>query len=608
VGLPNILIPEIDVRGKSPYLELVPKGRVENLKFREKLYREGRTSRTSAEQIWSMCSKDILFWIQSFLCLFEPRPRAKLSGGSETGMDDVKELPFITWPFQDKAMLILNDCVEKGNDVVLAKTRDVGATWVFLAVFLWRWQFRDMNSFLVVSRKEEYVDKTGDPKTLFWKLDYMLKRQPIWLKPSMGRSLLSLRNLDNGSTIDGESTNGDVARGDRRTAIGLDEFAAVENGRAVLSATRDATSCRVFVSTPGDADCAFNEVVKKRPYVKLYLHWTLHPDKARGLYYQDGKPRSPWYDKEVVDRGHNAVEVARELDLDFEGSSYRFFPVELTEKLAMQTVRKPAQRGTVATNDKGEFLGFEKSDTGELELWVALDEKGRVPQGRRYAIGADISQGTGASVSCMKVADIQTGEVVAEWSSPRVDPLDLGEIGAALGWMFNEAYFCWEANGPGRSFGRKIMECGYRNIYWKRTTEKKEEFMDKGFSGIAGWYNEKDLKAVLMREYRRALSTMKFVERGLASVEELENFVVEADGSIMHVGSKTKEDPTGARENHGDRATAGMLACFAIAEQSKGKARPGEGVEAEPEEIPVGCLAWRINERRKDRSRGMGWG
>ena len=46
------------------------------------------------------------------------------------------------------------------------------------------------------------------------------------------------------------------------------------------------------------------------------LHWTLHPDKAKGLYHDaTGKPRSPWYDRRIKEKNMTAAAVARELDL-----------------------------------------------------------------------------------------------------------------------------------------------------------------------------------------------------------------------------------------------------------------------------------------------------
>lgn len=51
----------------------------------------------------------------------------------------------------------------------------------------------------------------------------------------------------------------------------------------------------------------------------LRLHWTLHPDKAEGLYYDaTGKPRSPWYDNEIKSKQMTQAAVARELDISYE--------------------------------------------------------------------------------------------------------------------------------------------------------------------------------------------------------------------------------------------------------------------------------------------------
>ncbi len=45
-------------------------------------------------------------------------------------------------------------------------------------------------------------------------------------------------------------------------------------------------------------------------------HWTAHPEKAKGLYFDaNGKPRSPWYDDQIKKKKMTPSAVARELDL-----------------------------------------------------------------------------------------------------------------------------------------------------------------------------------------------------------------------------------------------------------------------------------------------------
>jgi hypothetical protein len=66
-------------------------------------------------------------------------------------------------------------------------------------------------------------------------------------------------------------------------------------------------------------------------------------------------------------------------------------------------------------------------------------------------------------------------------------------------------------------------------------------------------------------------------------------------GEIAHARSQSKEDPSGAKQNHGDRVIADALANRAA------RRRPWrEGVIDQA--APVGSYAWRAaNRRRRDR-------
>jgi hypothetical protein len=140
--------------------------------------------------------------------------------------------PFITWAVQDEFIGELQDAIDGGHDTLINKSRDMGASWLCLSVLHWYWQFRPPVSFLEVSRKEELVDKAGSMDSLFEKHRYLLRWQPAWLRPRrIDDKYMHLGNLDLGSAIEGESTNGDAGRGGRKTAVLLDEFAAVPNGR-----------------------------------------------------------------------------------------------------------------------------------------------------------------------------------------------------------------------------------------------------------------------------------------------------------------------------------------------------------------------------------------
>tara|TARA_X000001388_G_scaffold73563_1_gene65448 strand:- start:4992 stop:6707 length:1716 start_codon:yes stop_codon:yes gene_type:complete len=570
---------------QNEFYDLVPKDPAQNLKFREEMVQMGSTDKKAAEELYIMCSRDMLFYINTFCWTYDPRV------GDGT-------LPFITYDFQNESFGELHDCIGK-RDIVIKKSRDMGASWMLLTVFEYMWHFRPSQSFLLVSRNEDYVDKPGNPKSLFWKIDFIHKYLPGWLKPRLTRTKLRLTNEDNGSTIDGESTTGDVARGDRRTAIGLDEFAAfdIDAGYRALASTRDATRCRIFNSTPSGTNNAFYDLATSDTISQITLHWTRHPIKAAGQYKDSqGKTRSPWYDEECK-RCANPQEIAQELDIDFAGSDYQFFDVIMLDKLMQDTARKPMTIGELKFNAVNASVeGFDQMPKGNLRLWVNPDAQGNLPKDRKYAIGADIAAGTGSSNSVLSVGDCRTGEKVAELVTPNLRPDQLATYAVALGRWFcgseDEATMIWEAPGPGRNFGDRVMELGYRNIWRKKSIDGK-------VNKIPGWWPTKDEKRSLYSEYRTALSTNKFINRSIDALRECKEIIFAATGWITHSRSLRTVDPSGARENHGDRPTADALLWLGM--QKTGPVKmPQVGV-------PDGSLLWRRQEYEEKKRKALEW-
>jgi hypothetical protein len=109
------------------------------------------SDRGAASQIWTMCSEDPLFYVAAFCFTYDPRLK-------------LATVPFVPYDFQCEAMLEINECIEIGQDFAMPKSRDMGASWMGLTIFEWRWKFRAMQSFLMVSRNESYVDKSDNPK------------------------------------------------------------------------------------------------------------------------------------------------------------------------------------------------------------------------------------------------------------------------------------------------------------------------------------------------------------------------------------------------------------------------------------------------------------
>ena len=131
-----------------PLYRLVPKGFSANLAYRKRMVLWGSESPENARALWIACSRDCLYWVNVFCWTYAPKDYPRYSNR-----------PFITYPYQDETVADLVKAVEEGHDVFIEKSRDMGASWMVLLVLTWYWTFYDQQSFLLGSRKEEYVDK-----------------------------------------------------------------------------------------------------------------------------------------------------------------------------------------------------------------------------------------------------------------------------------------------------------------------------------------------------------------------------------------------------------------------------------------------------------------
>ncbi|MFA5186690.1 MAG: hypothetical protein WC551_09460 [Patescibacteria group bacterium] len=588
---------------ETPFYSRVPKDMAGNLRYRAAIHRRVLEDPSSAAFFWDVCSKDLLYYVNVFGYTYDPRrqPFAKL--------------PFITYTFQDEALLEIYRAIGD-HDLFIEKSRDMGASWLNIVACEHVWHFKKHQSILFVSRTEDYVDKPDNPKSLFWKLDFFLNSMPAWMRPpgydeSLHRSRLHISNPYTYSVIDGESTTGNVARGDRRTAILLDEFAAVEQGFSVLTSTRDATKCRLFNSTPKGTSNA-HYAIRQTGVKKLRLHWSAHPLKAAGLYttdengelhvidkegypegYEpllDGRLRSPWYDEECK-RAANPQEIAQELDIDYQGSGYQFFRAESVHEAIRQYARPPIVVGELEYDDStAQPIRFREEPNGHLQLWCLLGRDNKPPTEHRYIVAVDVSAGTGSSNSTICAWDAATKEKVLQYANPYIRPEALAFQAVAVCRWLGNAQLIWESNGPGRQFGSRVEELGYMNVY----LSKRREAISGDTSAITGWSSTKEGKLVVLGDYRAAIEKGLCVNRSREALEETLDYIFGPDGSVYHSRSSDKSDPTGAKANHGDRVMADALAWKYMNDDVTA---PKE----ETPEVPVGCLAWRNKMREKEK-------
>lgn len=264
-------------------------------------------------------SEGFVYWCDNFAWIQNPRAETL----------EEKNIPFLLWDYQETAAEEIIRAILLGYDLPIEKSRDLGLSWLLIAIFVWGWNFHGWD-LLVGGQKAENVDTKGNIKSLLEKARYICERSPTWLIPDISdknfNKKMLLKHPKNGASLAGESNNTNFGRSDRRKAILFDEYTSWEQtDRAAWQSCSSTTRCRLPLSTPNTrgTNCHHYTVInnaKKKLLPFLRIHWSLHPIYGDGLYEDElGKLRSPWYDDEVK-RAPTINEVYQELDIDYDAS------------------------------------------------------------------------------------------------------------------------------------------------------------------------------------------------------------------------------------------------------------------------------------------------
>jgi hypothetical protein len=221
------------------------------------------------------------------------------------------QIPFLLFPKQEEWIVWFLERWKAQEPGITEKTRDMGMSWLTVALADTVCLF---NQGVVVgfgSRKEEYVDKIGSPKSLFWKARQFMSLLPAEFRGSwdVGSHAPHMRIVfpDSGSVITGESGDG-IGRGDRSSFYIVDESAFLERPQLVDASLSATTNCRQDISTPNGMG---NPFAQKRHSGKIKVftfHWRDDPRKDDAWYARQ---------REFLD----PVTVAQEIDINYAASA-----------------------------------------------------------------------------------------------------------------------------------------------------------------------------------------------------------------------------------------------------------------------------------------------
>ncbi len=587
----------------------IPKRDLENVEWRAKLLSRAEDDPILQRDLLAACGESLILWTNLFVWTYH-----QFDVDPETGKRiEAKQPhnPFITWEIQDILLEMFKYCLKNGLDILIDKCRDMGASWLCVVFIHWLWLFSPDSQLLEMSRTQDYVDQTGNMKALFQKHDYINGWLPEWMLPpgvmfgQKNRTKMHMKNLVNGSCIDGESTTEHAASGDRRKVILLDEFAKVEHGQLMRSATRDAALMRIINSTPAGAGTEYSRWKNDETVKKVFiLPFYEHPEKGKGRYIQKKEDggydiRSPWFDAE--EKVRSPKEMAREiLRQDIESGAVVFTLANVYTHIKL-FAREPRSRYHVhfkpnTPNDKVydivrskrlNRISIKRGSKGPLRIWTTLIMD-RPDQTKTYIFGIDIGKGQGASESVISIKCKETGEKIGEWRDANTPPYEMARICVAMAiWVGGRKprslpMLKWENNGPGWDFGRQVVKIFRYPFYYRRV--KPGQITDKKTLSY-GWHSDRTSKHELLSLYDRVLAHGGYINHSEYGLEQAKMYIHYSDGG-EGPACMVEESPS-ARKCHGDVVIADALT---LDDSELPKAKR-EGAKA-----PVNSCGYRRNE------------
>jgi hypothetical protein len=232
-------------------------------------------------------------WIAHWAVTYDPRKAAS---------DAPTVMPFAPFPRQVEMIAFLHACVDGQQSGLIEKARDMGATWLACAFSVWLWLYRPGAAIGWGSRKEQLVDKIGDPDSIFEKMRIIIRHLPRLMLPAgfdPRDDMLSMKivNRATGATITGESGD-NIGRGGRKLIYFKDESAHYERPEKIEAALSDTTNVQIDMSSVNGPGNVFHRRrengVEWAPGAALatdrvnvfVMDWRDHPAKDAAWYAQ----------------------------------------------------------------------------------------------------------------------------------------------------------------------------------------------------------------------------------------------------------------------------------------------------------------------------------
>lgn len=412
--------------------------------------------------------------------------------------DKVAKRPmlFRLWPAQWR---ILPD-IEVERLLVILKARQLGLTWLCAAYTLWITITQQMKLSVVISAKGDWAVEFLE------RVYFILKLLPSWVYPPVEKDTTETFRVRhyNGlySTIKSLTTTESGAQSKTPDLLILDETCWNPYVREIYSA-----------SEPG-IEMAKGRIIIISNSIKAAPGWGWTRTKFIEAWRQENDFKyifMPWQDQPGRPENFREIEMTRK-GKD-EQDVIEHYPETIEEAIsaiAGSYFGKTLSRHDVYIRDSGiegdcgslrrgslgDDLEFVSDDRGIMEVWRwpyhIIDNWDGLYWYRRYAIGADISEGLGQSYSVGYVLDRLKDELVCRVRSNRLDATEFAKVlywlsywyrSGTLGGDTELALICAERTGAGITTVKELSRLG-ANQYVRMVPGKIGSEMTKEF----GWH------------------------------------------------------------------------------------------------------------------------
>lgn len=219
-------------------------------------------------------------------------------------------IPFILFPKQKEWVEWIIAHWKNQRQGITEKTRQMGFSWLTMALSCSLCLFNKGMAIGVGSRKQEYVDVIGDPKSLIQKARMFMQGLPVEFRGGwdVNKNAPHMRMMfpETQSLIVGECGD-QLGRGNSTSIYFVDESAFIEHPLLVDASLSQTTNCRQDISTPNGMGNSFAQKRHSGALPVFTFHWRDDPRKD-----------DAWYEKQC--RELDPVVVAAELDINYSAS------------------------------------------------------------------------------------------------------------------------------------------------------------------------------------------------------------------------------------------------------------------------------------------------